>query len=94
MARYLLACLSPPDSAVGHAIQVSQRPHFEIDPLRSAGLGWALGPRGYLGHDGGTSGFRSMLGIKLTTRRAAAVFVSDHDARGLPLAVRTSLDGA
>jgi hypothetical protein len=94
MGRYLFACLSPPDSAVGHAIQVAQRPHFEIDPLRSAGLGWALGPPGYLGQDGGTSGFRSMLGIKLTTRRAAAVFVNEHDARGLALAVRTSRDAA
>jgi hypothetical protein len=94
MGRYLFACLSPPDSAVGHAIRVAQRPHFEIDPLRSAGLGWALGPPGYLGHDGGTSGFRSMLGIKLTTRRAAAVFVNEQDARGLALAVRTSLDAA
>jgi D-alanyl-D-alanine-carboxypeptidase/D-alanyl-D-alanine-endopeptidase len=94
MGRYLFACLSPPDSAVGHAIRVAQRPHLEIDPLRSAGLGWALGPPGYLGHDGGTSGFRSMLGIKLTTRRAAAVFVNEQDARGLALAVRTSLDAA
>jgi hypothetical protein len=73
---------------------VAQRPHFEIDPLRSAGLGWALGPPGYLGHSGGTSGFRCMLGIKLTTRRAAVVLVNEHDARGLPLAVRTSLDTA
>jgi hypothetical protein len=35
-----------------------------------------------------------MLGIKLTTRRAAAVFVNEQDARGLALAVRTSLDAA
>jgi hypothetical protein len=51
-------------------------------------------PPGYLGHDGGTSGFRSMLGIKLATRRAAAVFVNEQNARGLALAVRTSLDAA
>ena len=94
MARYLFACLAPPDSAVGWAIRVTQQPQFDIDPLRRAGLGWSLGPPGYLGHDDGTSGFRSMLGIKLATRRAAAVFVNEHNVRGLPPAVRRSLDAA
>jgi serine-type D-Ala-D-Ala carboxypeptidase/endopeptidase len=92
MARYLSACLTPPDSAVGWAIGVAQQPHVEIDPLRSAGFGWALGPPGYLGHDGATSGFRSMLGIKRPACRAAAVFVNELAARGLPAAVRESLD--
>lgn len=92
MARYLTACLAPPDSAAGWAIREAEKPRFSIDPLRAVGLGWAIGPPGYLGHDGGTSGFRSMLGIKLTDRRAAAVFVNDHDARGLAPAVRGVLD--
>jgi serine-type D-Ala-D-Ala carboxypeptidase/endopeptidase len=92
LARYLSACLTPPDSAVGRAIELAQRPHYRIDPLRSAGLGWALGPPGYLGHDGGTSGFRAMLGLKLAACRAAAVLVSDRSAAGLPRAVRRSLD--
>lgn len=93
MARYLLACLAPPDSAAGKAIRLAQQPHHAIDPVRSAGLGWALGPPGYLGHDGSSSGFRAMLGLKQPARRAAAVFVNDRNARGLPLAVRRSLDG-
>ncbi len=92
MARYLSACLTPPDSAVGWAIREAEKPRFSIDPLRAVGLGWAIGPPGYLGHDGGTSGFRSMLGIKLTVRRAAAVFVNDHNVRGLAPAVRGVLD--
>jgi CubicO group peptidase (beta-lactamase class C family) len=46
MARYLSACLTPPNSAVGLAIRIAQQPHHPIDPLRSAGLGWALGPPG------------------------------------------------
>ena len=62
-------------------------------PLRSAGLGWALGPPGYLGHDGGTSGFRAMLGLRPAAGCAAAVFVNDRAAAGLALAVRRSLDG-
>ncbi|MEY9887026.1 D-alanyl-D-alanine-carboxypeptidase/D-alanyl-D-alanine-endopeptidase [Catenulispora sp. MAP5-51] len=94
MGRYLMACLDPPDSQVGWSIRQAQRPSFEIDPLRSCGLGWPIGPPGYLGHDGGTSGFRSMLGINQPARRAAAVFVNDHDARGLARAVRQALDAS
>ena len=92
MARYLSACLIPPDSAVGRAIRMAQQPRHPIDPLRSAGLGWALGPPGYLGHDGGTSGFRAMLGLRPPARRGAAVFVNDRAASGLPQAVRQLLD--
>jgi serine-type D-Ala-D-Ala carboxypeptidase/endopeptidase len=91
MARYLAACLMPPQSAVGRAIRMAEEPHHRIDPLRSAGLGWALGPPGYLGHDGGTSGFQAMLGINLPACHAAGVLVSDRAARGLPLAIRRSL---
>jgi hypothetical protein len=65
MASYLAACLSPPDSAIGRAIRVAQQPHYAIDPLRSAGLGWVLGPPGYLGHDGGTSGCQEMPGPRV-----------------------------
>jgi CubicO group peptidase (beta-lactamase class C family) len=92
MARYLSACLTPPDSPVGRAIRMAQEPHHPIDPLRSAGLGWALGPPGYLGHDGGTSGFRAMLGLRPPAGRAAAVFVNDRATSGLPQAVRRLLD--
>jgi uncharacterized protein YbjT (DUF2867 family) len=91
LARYLSACLTPPDSAAGRAIRAAGRPHHRIDPLRSAGLGWALGPPGYLGHDGGTSGFRAMIGLHPPACRAAGVFVSDRAAGGLPQAVRQEL---
>jgi CubicO group peptidase (beta-lactamase class C family) len=91
MARYLAACLSPPDSPTGRAIRMAQQPRHTIDPLRSAGLGWVLGPPGYLGHDGGTNGFRAMLGLRPPARRAAAILVNDRAAPGLPLAVRNSL---
>lgn len=92
MARYLSACLVPPDSAVGRAIRTAQQPRHPIDPLRSAGLGWVLGPPGYLGHEGSTSGFRAMLGLRPPARRGAAVFVNDRAAAGLAQAVRRLLD--
>ena len=87
MARYLAACLAPPRSRAGRAIRLAQRAHHQIDPLRSAGLGWSLGPPGYLGHDGGTSGFQAMVGLRPPAHRAAAVLVSDRGARGLGRAV-------
>jgi D-alanyl-D-alanine-carboxypeptidase/D-alanyl-D-alanine-endopeptidase len=90
--RYLTANLRPPDSRVGAAIQMAQQPLVHLDPMRSVGLGWSLGPLGYLGHDGGTSGFRSMLGIRRDAARAAAVLVNDKAAGGLAAAVRATLD--
>jgi CubicO group peptidase (beta-lactamase class C family) len=92
MLRYLTASLRPPDSRVGAAIRAAQQPLAHLDPMRSVGLGWSLGPPGYLGHDGGTSGFRSMLGIRRDAMRAAAVLVNDKAAGGLGAAVRAALD--
>ena len=92
MLRYLTASLRPPDSRLGAAIRAAQQPLAQLDPMRSVGLGWSLGPPGYLGHDGGTSGFRSMLGIRRDAVRAAAVLVNDKAAGGLGAAVRAVLD--
>lgn len=92
MLRYLTASLRPLDSPVGAAIRAAQLPLAHLDPMRSVGLGWSLGPPGYLGHDGGTSGFRSMLGIRRDAVRAAAVLVNDKAASGLGAAIRAVLD--
>ncbi len=92
MLRYLTASLRPPDSRVGAAIRTAQQPLTQLDPLRSVGLGWSLGPPGYLGHDGSTSGFRSMLGIRRDAARAAAVFVNDKATSGLGAAIRAALN--
>ena len=92
MLRYLTSSVWPPDSHVGAAIRAAQQPLAHLDPMRSVGLGWSLGPPGYLGHDGGTSGFRSMLGIRRDAERGAAVFVNDKAAGGLAAAVRAALD--
>jgi CubicO group peptidase (beta-lactamase class C family) len=92
MAAYLQACLTAPQGPLGPAISLAQRPHHRIDELRSAGLGWALGPPGYLGHTGGTSGFRSMLGINTANRRAAVVLANEAGAAGLAAAVKAVLD--
>ena len=92
MLQYLTAALQPPDSRIGAAIRAAQQPLAHLDPMRSVGLGWSLGPPGYLGHDGGTSGFRSMLGIRRDAARAAVVLVNDKTAGGLAAAVRAALD--
>jgi CubicO group peptidase (beta-lactamase class C family) len=92
MAKYLYACLMPARSPLGLAIELAQRPHHHIDQLRSVGLGWALGPPGFLGYSGGTSGFRSMLGIKTPDQHAAAILANAADAQGLAALVKSLLD--
>jgi len=92
MAKYLYACLTPARGPLGLAVELAQRPHHHIDQRRSAGLGWALGPPGYLGYSGGTSGFRSMLGIKTADHHAAMILANAADTRGLAAAVRSFLD--
>jgi D-alanyl-D-alanine-carboxypeptidase/D-alanyl-D-alanine-endopeptidase len=92
MATYLYACLMPAKSPIGPAMELAQRPHHRIDQLRSVGLGWALGPPGYLGYSGGTSGFRSMMGIKTTDQHAAAILTNAADTPGLAATVKSLLD--
>jgi CubicO group peptidase (beta-lactamase class C family) len=92
MAKYLYACLMPTRSPIGLAIDIAQRPHHHIDQLRSVGLGWALGPPGFLGYSGCTGGFRSMLGIKTADQHAAAILANAADAQGLAALVKSLLD--
>jgi D-alanyl-D-alanine-carboxypeptidase/D-alanyl-D-alanine-endopeptidase len=92
MAKYLYACLMPARSPLDVAIELAQRPHHHIDQLRSVGLGWALGPPGFLGYSGGTSGFRSMLGIKTSNQHAAAILANAADTQGLAALVKSLLD--
>jgi D-alanyl-D-alanine-carboxypeptidase/D-alanyl-D-alanine-endopeptidase len=92
MARYLYACLMPTQGPLGPAIELAQQPHHHIDQLRSVGLGWALGPPGYLGYSGGTSGFRSMLGVKTADQHAAMILANAADAQGLAALVKSLLD--
>ena len=89
MATYLYAGLMPAKSPIGPAMELAQRPHHHIDQLRSVGLGWALGPPGYLGYSGG---FRSMLGIKTTDQHAAAILTNAADTPGLAATVKSLLD--
>jgi CubicO group peptidase (beta-lactamase class C family) len=93
MAKYLYACLMPARSPLGRAIELAQRSHHHIDQLRAVGLGWALGPPGFLGYSGGTHGFRSMLGIKTADQHAAAILANAADTPGLAALVKAALDG-
>lgn len=92
MATYLRACLAPAQSPLGPAIELAQQPHHHIDRLRSVGLGWALGPPGYLGYSGGTSGFRSMLGIRTADKHAVMILTNAADTRGLAAFAKSVLD--
>ena len=76
LARYLSACLSPPDGPLGAALELCQVPRVPIDERSTSGLGWSI-VRGRLWHNGGTGGF------------AASVLVDRRAGRGLGALVNT-----
>ena len=76
MLRFLAACQTPPASALGRAIGVSQTPRFTVNPTLALGLNWHISTHGgehLLWHNGGTAGFRTMIGINVRTRVGAVL---------------------
>jgi serine-type D-Ala-D-Ala carboxypeptidase/endopeptidase len=77
LARYLSACLSPPDSPLGGAIELCQQPRVPIDGQRSGGLAWMI-VRGRLWHNGGTGGFAAAVGLDRAARRGLGVLTNTY----------------
>lgn len=78
MLRWLHAQASPPEGPLGEAIRLTQQPHGH-----DIGLGW-LRMQDLLWHNGGTGGFRSIVGVRLDQGDGLAM-LTNH-ARGLDLA--------
>jgi serine-type D-Ala-D-Ala carboxypeptidase/endopeptidase len=77
LARYLAACLTPPDGPLGAAIRLCQQPRVRIGGETAAGLAWII-TDGLLFHNGGTGGFTSSLTIDQGAGHAVAALVSTH----------------
>ncbi len=74
-ARYLSACLAPPDSPLGAAIRLTQTPAIRVNEHLEIGLGWQI--RGTtIWHNGGTGGFTTAAGLDRADRRAFAVLLN------------------
>lgn len=75
LARYLRACLDPPEDPLGAALRCVQR-HQGVrrDASREVGLAWMLRDGGtVLTHTGSTPGFSSAVAVDLRQRQALAV---------------------
>jgi len=76
IARYLKACLDPPDDALGTALTLAQAPELRIDEHRQVSLAWTIRDQGALWHNGQTGGFTASAVFDPTTGRALAVLVN------------------
>jgi serine-type D-Ala-D-Ala carboxypeptidase/endopeptidase len=75
LARYLAACLAPPDGPLGIAIRLCQQPHVRIDGRHAGGLAWII-TDGLLFHNGGTGGFSASMTIDQAAGHAMAALVN------------------
>lgn len=79
LLTFAAAALDTTTGPLAKAMALSQREWFRIDSASSVGLGWQRAHRDRrvaLWHDGGTGGFRSMMLVEPTRRRAAVAFVN------------------
>lgn len=82
LARYLAACMAPPDGPLGTAIRLCQQPRVRIDGQQAGGLAWVI-TGGLLFHNGGTGGFSASMAIDQAAGHAMAALVNTHG--GFPL---------
>ena len=83
LARYLAACLTPPDGPLGTAIRLCQQPRVRIGGQSAGGLAWII-TDGLLFHNGGTGGFSASAAIDQAAGHAVAALVNT-DGNSVPL---------
>jgi serine-type D-Ala-D-Ala carboxypeptidase/endopeptidase len=77
LARYLSACLWPPDGPLGAAIELTQVPRVPIDERRAGALAWMI-VNGRLWHNGGTGGFAACVGLDRAGQRGLGVLMNTN----------------
>ena len=77
LARYLAACLTPPEGPLGTAIRLCQQPRVRIGGQPAGGLAWII-TDGLLFHNGGTGGFSASMAIDQAAGHAIAALVNTH----------------
>jgi D-alanyl-D-alanine-carboxypeptidase/D-alanyl-D-alanine-endopeptidase len=99
MMKYLAAQITPPNTALGHAIELTHARCFTVSPNLGLGLNWhitAFQGDTMIWHNGGTAGFRTMIGWNPRTHVGAVLLgnsgqdnddVVRHIVLGTPLVV-------
>jgi CubicO group peptidase (beta-lactamase class C family) len=95
LARYLTACLAPPDGPIGTAIRLCQQPRVHLDGRPAGGLAWII-TDGLLFHNGGTGGFSASMTIDQAAGHAMAALVNTHGSAAplLDAAVMVAVKGS
>ena len=94
LARYMGACLTPPDGPLGTAIRLCQQPRVRMNGKSAGGLAWIF-IDGLLFHNGGTGGFSASMAIDQAAGHAMAALVNTHgsSAHLLDAAVMAAVQG-
>lgn len=79
MESYLAAVLRPPGDACGTAIVEATTVRGPRSENRRDGLAWTMHEAGFLWHNGGTGGFRTMLAADRSTDRGVLVMANSAD---------------
>lgn len=92
MAKFLTACMTPPDSPLGAAIRLAQQPRFKVNDQLSVGLNWHIlsrpGQAPITWHNGQTGGFHAFLGFDPVQKTGIVVLCNadfDIDAAAIQL---------
>ena len=93
LARYALACLRPPQNALGTAITTAQAPQAPLGKGVKQALAWIVRDDGIRMHSGRTGGFSSAVFIGPGRARAVVMLASTGDTWPLGHAAFLALTG-
>lgn len=95
LARYLAACLAPPEGPLGTAIRLCRQPRVRVDGESACGLAWMI-TGGLLFHHGATDGFSASMVIDQAAGHGMAALMNAGGS-AVPLlraAVMTAVKGS
>jgi D-alanyl-D-alanine-carboxypeptidase/D-alanyl-D-alanine-endopeptidase len=76
MLRYLRANMGIDPPRLAAAMKLAQRPRSNMSKTTRIGLAWMTTDKGIVWHDGGTGGYRSILGFTTDGRRGVVILAN------------------
>ncbi len=78
LLAYGIAYLDQSNHELKTAMQLATTAHYQEEQLK-VGLGWHIDPEGYIWHNGGTGGFRSMIMLDLVNQKVVAGITNNSE---------------